>query len=173
MYVDTVRDNASCTQARQTKPNHPSEQRWREPQFGPRQSVSLSCGLKVFMSLGADDVLMFSAGESIKVLPLKQNPRAQIGPDAICSPERSKVDPAPMNYTSPDMWRVRCCTCMQANGIPLGENWHPPQKNAKLCSIYGKKWMCALMHWRYGPLCMVGCLCRKYAPSVWIAMVCQ
>lgn len=187
MYVDTVRDKTGFTQARQTKPNHPSEQRWCEPRFGPQQSVSPYCGLKVFMSLGTDDVLKFSAGDSIKVLPLKQkgvqgwtppppsssNPRARIGPDAVCSPERSKVDPAPMNYTSPDMWRVRCCTCMQANGIPLGENWHPPQKNAKLCSIYGKKWMCALMHWKYGPLCMVGCLCRKYATSLQTAMVCQ
>lgn len=187
MYVYTVRDNTSCTGDKSSKTIYLNNAGVSPGLDLDSQSVpavvwkSLCTAVnlqKCLMALGADDVLMFSAGDSIKVLPHKKtpsssNPRAQIWPDAICSPERSKVDPAPMNYTSPDMWRVRCCTCMQANGIPLGENGHPPQENAKLCSVYGKKWMCALMHWKYGPLCMVGCLCRKYVPSVWIAMVCQ
>lgn len=56
--------------------------------------------------------------DRIKVVLLKHgensssNLCAQIWPDTICSPQRSKVDPASMNYTLSDMWRVKGYLCM-------------------------------------------------------------
>lgn len=57
-------------------------------------------------------------GDRIKVPLLKReensssNPCAQIWPATICSPQRSKVDPASMNYTLWGMWRVKGYSCM-------------------------------------------------------------
>ncbi len=70
-------------------------------------------------------------GDRIKVLLLKHgensssNRTAQIWPDTICSPQRSKVDPASMNYASSDMWRVRGYSCMWAKTIQWGSTGIP------------------------------------------------
>lgn len=98
-------------------------------------------------------------------------PVARIWPDAIGSPERARVvAAAALNYTWSDMWRVRGANMDVSERKPhREEKWHPPQKNAKLCSIYGKKkinkWMCALMHGEFGPLC---CWARRMNCSGWV-----
>lgn len=74
-----------------------------------------------------------------KFQPLR--PVAKIWPDAIGSPERARVvAAAALNYTWSDMWRVRGANMYASERKPhREEKWHPPQKDAKLCSIYGKK----------------------------------
>lgn len=104
-----------------------------------------------------------------KFQPLR--PVAQIWPDAIGSPERARVvAAAALNYTWSDMWRVKGANIYASERKPhREEKWHPPQKNAKLCSIYGKKkinkWMCALMQGEFGPLC---CWARRMNCSGWV-----
>lgn len=85
-------------------------------------------------------------GERIKVLLLKHtensssNPLAENWPDTICSPQRSKVDYASMNYTLSDMWHVLYShVCKQKRSTWVAQK--SPTEDAKLCSIYSSRYI--------------------------------